>query len=145
MSEAFERARARLKEAAENGGPVEKAQFELFEYDTRPHTRRAEETHVHLLADTVRELLKHRFNAYSQGYADGYADHEKGNPPYVEPTTPEERPEYEYGVKWRLDQMDPEDPAFHYQENIPEALAREYAAQEDGTLIRRRKTEWEDA
>ncbi len=92
----FEERRAKLKERAEHGGVIEKAQLELFEYETRPRTVKADVIHAQYLADTVRELLKRRYTTYSEGYADGYADGQAGNPPYVEPTTIEERPDYEY-------------------------------------------------
>lgn len=40
-------------------------------------------------------------SAYSDGYADGYANALAGDPPHVEPTTPEERPLSELTTRMR--------------------------------------------
>jgi hypothetical protein len=37
-------------------------------------------------------------NSYSDGYADGYAAAQRGDPPYVEPSTVEDLPEIEYAI-----------------------------------------------
>jgi hypothetical protein len=53
--------------------------------------------------------------------------------------------EYEYGNRIRLSEEAHGPDRFVVQENMPEALARAYAAESKHvTLVRRVKTEWEE-
>jgi hypothetical protein len=50
------------------------------------------------LRAALAEEQAHRHSIYAEGYADGYTRGQQGEPPYVEPSAPEDIGELEYGV-----------------------------------------------
>lgn len=117
--------------------------------DTPPFLRKVEE-----MADNAESIysqtiqhgewsrLRHRqalLAVWSSGRGQGFEDAKR----HIEP---EEDAEYEWGVRWPLSEEAHGPGVTQIQENIPEALAREYVEEPDsnGILVRRPKVPWEE-